>query len=725
MVAMDDGLGEGSGGREAKTDDDGVADRGLDEELRARIASEFNFLEFFMLATRVIDEGDRTSMAALEELKEKWIQKVGTLKTQLIPMNRVGLRPVLARRPTPFHSVPPLRPPWRALRIPMGDQLEALSCRLLPWRVWRLGFWMMKLGLLRAGRLRPADSSQALTGLFIGNIPLYTSASLNTDDKFAAAFDNSSHKMLSFVLPTIQNGKIIVRPSLELVREGSRKWVATAVGYFLGKKPYFHHLNEYVHSAWPLVKEVIATTNDFFFFKFKTVAAMEEVIEGGPWLFQGQPIILQRWEPGLALRKHKHTQVPIWIKLRHLLVEFWTTEGLSMVASGIGRPLYPDAITKACTRLDFARVYIMLDISSKLPKHLIIMIPREDGGESPCRVEVKYEWVPPKCRSCNSLGHQTDKCPSTQIPKKPPISVYVQKPMAGQPKAMPERTMEYAPEAAPLTAPPHDREDEERSHTVHMGTKVQPYGMFVDLTAGIIWRRLSYLIIGNDLWIIWGLEHVFGLHGSMMRANDVYEWRELWRSLVQLADSISDEPWLVMGDFNMVVDMSEVCGISGDIHVTMEEFQDCLSHTGLLTLPMQGNLYIWHNCSTGPRSLWKQLDRILVNDRWLDRWPEVSYSSLSPRTSDHSPLVLRGDLHHTPIRFFHFDNYLTASPDFIPTVHNIWRHHHVVGTALYSVTQKLKALKPKFRQQRKKKGDLSPNVKLAKEYLDIAQDLLR
>ncbi|KAK4383980.1 hypothetical protein Sango_3102300 [Sesamum angolense] len=36
--------------------------------------------------------------------------------------------------------------------------------------------------------------------------------------------------------------------------------------------------------------------------------------------------------------------------------------------------------------------------------------------------------------------------------------------------------------------------------------------------------------------------------------------RGLWQSLVTLADSISDKPWIVGGDFNTVVDMSEVCG---------------------------------------------------------------------------------------------------------------------------------------------------------------------
>ncbi|KAK4384259.1 hypothetical protein Sango_3079100 [Sesamum angolense] len=171
-----------------------------------------------------------------------------------------------------------------------------------------------------------------------------------------------------------------------------------------------------------------------------TEIAMEEVIEGGPWLFQGQPIVLQRWEPGMVLRKHKHTQVPVWIRLRHLPVEFWTDDGLSTVASGVGRPLYQGTITRACTRLDFARVCVMLDISSTLPKHLIIMMPREDGTEVPCKVEVEYEWVPPKCKNCMSLGHATSTCPDARKIDKSPVSVYVQKRTVQPPVSRPDVT---------------------------------------------------------------------------------------------------------------------------------------------------------------------------------------------------------------------------------------------------------------------------------------------
>ncbi|KAL0409567.1 UNVERIFIED_CONTAM: hypothetical protein Sradi_1891100 [Sesamum radiatum] len=158
----------------------------------------------------------------------------------------------------------------------------------------------------------------------------------------------------------------------------------------------------------------------------------------------------------------------------------------------------------------------------------------------------------------------------------------------------------------------------------------------------------------------------------------------------------------------MVVDVSEVCGQSGDIRGAAEEFQGCLRDTGLITLPMQGEWFTWHNCSRDSRSLWKRLDWLLVNDWWLERWPNTFYASLNARTSDPSPLVLRGDTPGQSISMFRFDNYLAHSTEFIPSVRRIWQHR-IVGTTMFAVTRKLKALKPVFRAQRQKKV-ISPTM---------------
>ncbi|KAK4384323.1 hypothetical protein Sango_3072300 [Sesamum angolense] len=419
---------------------------------------------------------------------------------------------------------------------------------------------------------------------------------------------------------------VLVRPTIDIIREGSNRWNTTAIGYFLGKRPYFHHLNEFVRSIWPAVRDVKATSNGFFFFQFKTMAAMEEVLEGGPWLYLGQPIVLQKWEPGMVLRKLKHTEVPVWIKLRHLPVELWTTDGLSTVASGIGRPLYPDAITRACTRLDFARVCVMLNVSSKLPKHIVIMMPNEHGGESACKVDVEYEWLPPKCTNCTSLGHATKECPLTKM-EKPAVSIYVRKNQIPAP----------VPRTGGIISSPCET--------------LSPNSGYI---LSLYWK------LGLCHQMSVGYKRVYYLDGS---------------GFVDYSGP--------------VLDMSEVSGASGDIRVAMHDFNDCISQTGLISLPMQGERFSWHNCSMDGRSLWKRLDRMFVNDAWLEQWPNLFYTCLTPRTSDHSPLVLKGDSRDVQVSMFWFDNYLALSPGFLASVHNIWQHPVIAG--FLEVAQKFQA----------------------------------
>ncbi|KAL0394851.1 UNVERIFIED_CONTAM: hypothetical protein Slati_4451300 [Sesamum latifolium] len=465
-----------------------------------------------------------------------------------------------------------------------------------------------------------------------------------------------------------------------------------------------------------MVHEVTATSNGFFFFRFSTAAAMEEVIEGGSWLFQGQPIVLQKWESGMGLCKLQHTQVPVWIKLRHLPVELWTTEGLSIVVSGIGKPLYTNAIIRTCTRLDFARVCIMLDISSKLPKHVIIMVPKEDGSEMACKVDIEYEWLPPKCNSCLTLGHATKVCPSLK-PKKPVASVYVHKADACKPAPV---VLRLEPNPEPCSAPPSSEaagtEEPSPVDVSDKGKAIVIYNAF-DVLSGLDstesfkgpisspelscydlcsnmecagpeppgpsgvhprWNWFTdYTGPASRIWLAWDDDFVDvdvlevdtqyvhcrvlirSAHSDVLLTivygvNELGGRRALWQSLSNISHAIVDIPWLVGGDFNTILDASEVCGHSGDIKCAAEEFWACLHDTGLISLPMQGEWFTWHNCRTDSRSLWKKLDRILVNDCWLFAWPDSSYASLNARTSDHSQLVLRGNVpFHTHRRYWH------------------------------------------------------------------------
>ncbi|KAL0305175.1 UNVERIFIED_CONTAM: hypothetical protein Scaly_2993900 [Sesamum calycinum] len=428
---------------------------------------------------------------------------------------------------------------------------------------------------------------------------------------------------------------------------------------------------------------------------------MEEVIEGGPWLFQGQPIVLQRWEPGMVLRKHKHTQVPVWIRLRHLPVEFWTDDGLSTVASGVGRPLYQDTITRACTRLDFARVCVMLDISSTLPKHLIIMMPKEDA----MKYRVNWRWSTNGC-------HQNATIKRTV---QPPVS------------------RPAVPKGADRT-PPVAREDgagvvaNEAAHdeVIDKGKAVVVYNPFdvlllTDDDAGI-WNvrglnRRDHQVAVKELVSEFRLQFLGLLETrvSAVNVSRIQTFLPHWSWFTDYNGS-GNRIWLAWDDELLDVHVLDLdvqfihCRVTircahltvlatvvygandtiADIQLAMTEFRDCILDTGLIHLSVQGERFSWHNCSEGDRSLWKRLDRLIVNDAWLGQWPSSHYQCLNARTSDHSPLVIRGD----PVS-------------------------HTVSTNMYAVTRKLRALKPVFRTLRKKKGDLSLNVKLAAEFLEL------
>ncbi|KAL2235450.1 UNVERIFIED_CONTAM: hypothetical protein Sindi_1277200 [Sesamum indicum] len=553
---------------------------------------------------------------------------------------------------------------------------------------------------------RNTKVSNSHSSIFIGNIPLHTSSDNCLDeDKIAGAFNNSSRKMLTYIAPTKQNGEIVVRPSLDIVRDGSKRWKSTAVGYFLGKRPYYHHLKEFAHSVWPALREVTAIVNGFFFFRFKIVIDMEEVIEGGPWLFSRTADCTTEVGTGDGYEEVEVYQVPVWIKLRHLPMEFWTTEGLSTVASGVGKPLYPDAITRACTRLDFARVCVMIDVTQKIKKHIIIMTPDEDGGETPCKVDVEYEWLPAKCTDCMTLGHSVKDC-TLNKPRKPTKPLIAgsstlnhtadETPRREENDVHVERTVQQSIGLS-LDRPrdtPQSVKSNRANRIRHINTQdplsniiykeVVIYNAFdalhllddaeeptkgpnistPDLVSeyrlhflGILETRVrlnnvmpiqsfllpqwkwfvDYATIGNreqfrhyrvtsrtDNEVV-TITNVYG-------ASEVIDRRALWTTLGTMAQQCTDEPWLVGGDFNAVRDLNEVCGISRDIRMAMEEFNAGIKEAGLLPLPMQGEWYTWDNCSTTTRSLWKQLDRILINDRWLARFPTSSYHCLTPRT---------------------------------------------------------------------------------------------
>ncbi|KAL0282288.1 UNVERIFIED_CONTAM: hypothetical protein Sradi_7265600 [Sesamum radiatum] len=171
--------------------------------------------------------------------------------------------------------------------------------------------------------------------------------------------------------------------------------------------------------------------------------------------------------------------------------------------------------------------------------------------------------------------------------------------------------------------------------------------------------------------------------------------RSLWAGLHNLSEDITMDPWAVFGDFNAIIDASESLGRSSENSSAMADFREFITETGLIHLPFTGCPYSWHNSSEGSRSLWRRLDRVLVNEIWLVLWPRASYLCALPGTSDHSPLILQGSVHRSFGGMFRFDNFLAEQPGFLESVQGVWRHR-IFGNKMYGVMCRLKSLKSVF-----------------------------
>lgn len=72
--------------------------------------------------------------------------------------------------------------------------------------------------------------------------------------------------------------------------------------------------------------------------------------------------------------------------------------------------------------------------------------------------------------------------------------------------------------------------------------------------------------------------------------NAIQDRIKLWESLMNCAKSAA-LPWIVMGDFNAIRWENEKFGGSKSNNTSMQNFNDCIDHCGLLELNLANPLF--------------------------------------------------------------------------------------------------------------------------------------
>ncbi|XP_074318758.1 uncharacterized protein LOC141655585 [Silene latifolia] len=169
------------------------------------------------------------------------------------------------------------------------------------------------------------------------------------------------------------------------------------------------------------------------------------------------------------------------------------------------------------------------------------------------------------------------------------------------------------------------------------------------------------------------------------------ERESLWTNLRRIAGTING-PWSLGGDFNCVLTGTERLG--GPIsNAEADPFQACLNTCGLTNMKATGAYYTWNNKQPPETRVYSRLDRILVNQDWLHRYPNPFANFLPEGMFYHTPCLVSESLTlGSRKRSFKFFNIWSTAPGFLECVSTNWRNS-VYGTKMFNVVRKLKMLK--------------------------------
>ncbi|GJY88374.1 DNA helicase [Tanacetum coccineum] len=206
--------------------------------------------------------------------------------------------------------------------------------------------------------------------------------------------------------------------------------------------------------------------------------------------------------------------------------------------------------------------------------------------------------------------------------------------------------------------------------------------------------------------------------------NSAIERRRLWDDLGLQKLVTRDTPWVLMGDFNVALNLEDVHLGSSRFNTSMYEFKDCVANIKVMDINRSGLQYTWNQNPKGGSMILKKLDRVMGNMNFIDMFPGA-YAVFHPyKNSDHSPSVLKfPSIVSSKPKPFKFFNFLTHKSNFMKELLNVWSTN-IEGHNMFKVVSKLKALKTPMRKLMHATGNLHERVKNLRIELTVVQTSL-
>jgi hypothetical protein len=174
-------------------------------------------------------------------------------------------------------------------------------------------------------------------------------------------------------------------------------------------KNYSHAaLMNNMRNAWSAAKETTFKVmgENLFLVQFNCLGDWTRVMDGGPWIFRGAPVVLEEYDGFSNIHEYKLDRIPVWIRI------FGLPDGLTKnkelaerVAKKVGEKPIKVIVTEGkINPTPYLRARVFLKLDTPLVRFVSITFKEAK------RYLVQYEKLPSFCGFCGLLGHEVSEC---------------------------------------------------------------------------------------------------------------------------------------------------------------------------------------------------------------------------------------------------------------------------------------------------------------------------
>lgn len=144
----------------------------------------------------------------------------------------------------------------------------------------------------------------------------------------------------------------------------------------------------------------------FFTVVFSNLEDKDRVLDGGRYFLSSAGLYMRPWKVNFVPEKETFTQVPVWIRLFSLPIDYWGLATLKRIGDRLDTFIKAAEATMQRKYTSCARICVEMDVSGALHEGLWLEFRDEDYFQA-----IDYEQIPFRCRKCHEHGHLVRECP--------------------------------------------------------------------------------------------------------------------------------------------------------------------------------------------------------------------------------------------------------------------------------------------------------------------------